>query len=181
MFPWAEDHPALVILCPKACFFVSISFRTFRLSLDETRRDRPHYGQTILSCDYFNRNLMFLMYVMADISRNENSIIVYYERLMGKYKNDFFSPRLSYVILIQSILEAEGNEMTKLIISVRDNWLTHSKSNAAMKYVLFNLFCFIIGCFCFFSYQSTVKLQRTGLSMMVRRRYRVRKSIIHPT
>jgi hypothetical protein len=47
----------------------------------------PHFGFRRPSADYFNSNLMVHLFVMADISRKQNKIMMYDEQCMGKEKD----------------------------------------------------------------------------------------------
>jgi hypothetical protein len=93
----------------------------------------PHYGHVRPSCDYFNSNLMLNMYVMADISRNENSVFLYDERCQKKDKDALCSLRLSFHLEQLNRCRQENRSPPEYFVSIRDNCVGQNKSNVTLK------------------------------------------------
>eukprot|EP01038_Epipyxis_sp_PR26KG_P018208 gene18208-25613_t len=93
----------------------------------------PHYGLIRPSVDYFQSNLMLNLYVMSDISRNEQNVFVYDERLMGKDKDALCSLRMAFHIKSRNKCLALGVVPPKVFISIRDNCVGQNKSNVTLK------------------------------------------------
>ena len=58
----------------------------------------PWFGFRRPGSDYFQSNLMLNMFVVADISKGENNVILYDERLMGKNADALCSLRMAFHI-----------------------------------------------------------------------------------
>ena len=93
----------------------------------------PHYGNVRPSVDYFQSNLMLHMYVIADISRRENNVLLYDERLMGKDKDALCSLRMTFHIQQRNRCLAAGVTPPKVFIAIRDNCVGQNKSNITLK------------------------------------------------
>ena len=94
----------------------------------------PHYGIIRPPSDYFNSNLMINLYVMSDISRGENNVILYDERTMGKDKDTLCSLRFKYHLESYQRCLREGRTQPELYISIRDNCVGQNKSNVTLQF-----------------------------------------------
>ena len=97
----------------------------------------PFFGLRRVQSDYFNSSLMTNLFVMADISRGENKVILYDERLMGKGKDALCSLRMKYHIENAQRCVLEGRAQPDAYISIRDNCVGQNKSNVTMQFDCF--------------------------------------------
>ena len=89
----------------------------------------PNYGHVRPSCDYFNSNFMLHLYVISDISRNTNNLILYNERCQEKDKDALFSLRLFFNFRNRNACIERGEILPNYFISIRDNDVSQSESN----------------------------------------------------
>ena len=80
---------------------------------------------------------MLNLYVIANITRNEQEVFIYDERLMGKDKDALCSLRMSFHIEQRNRCLASGIEPPKVFISIRDNCVAQNKSNSTLKFEAF--------------------------------------------
>ena len=97
----------------------------------------PFYGFRRPQGDYFNSNLMNHLFVIADMSRKDNRVLVYDERCMGKGCDALCSLRLKFHMESMEERKRKGLNLPEVFISVRDNCVGQNKSNATMQFDCF--------------------------------------------
>ncbi|CAM6094297.1 unnamed protein product [Calypogeia fissa] len=94
----------------------------------------PHYGFNRPSADYFNNNLMFHLFVTANISDNTNTVSFYDECGQGKGADALCSVRMYNLLKLFERYRAQGSEMPTYLVNILDNCVEQNKSNTIMKF-----------------------------------------------
>jgi hypothetical protein len=92
----------------------------------------PFYGDSRPSSDYYRSNLNTYNFIIADLSRNKNTVYNYDERGMGKDADAMCSLRLKYFMDTLKEPNLNHSERPKSLFCILDNCVGQNKSQVCI-------------------------------------------------